>query len=120
MWGIVRAMTIGSCKLPGLRNDRGIALLIVLLVTALLIALVFEFAYATRISLNSAVNFRDSQRAYFLALTGINAFKSQRPETARDAFRPEKHSRFLCSAKDDAVLFKWEDEKGKIKHKCDR
>src|SRR5512139_2607372 len=55
-----------------LRNDRGVALLIVLLVTALLVALVFEFAYATRVSLRAAVNFRDSQRAYYLARSGVN------------------------------------------------
>ncbi len=45
------------------RNDRGVALLVTLLITALLIALIFEFAYATRISLQGAVNFRDGQRA---------------------------------------------------------
>jgi type II secretory pathway component PulK len=61
-------------RLPMPRSERGIALLIVLLVTALLIALIFEFSYATRISLNSAINFRDSQRAYFLARSGIFAF----------------------------------------------
>jgi type II secretory pathway component PulK len=52
-------------------NDRGVALIIVLLVTALLIALIFEFAYGTRISMRSAVNFRDSQRAYYLARSGV-------------------------------------------------
>lgn len=106
-------MTIGSCKLPGLRNDRGIALLMVLLVTALLLALVFEFAYATRISLNSAVNFRDGQRAYFLALTGINAFKSNGPKL-RESFPPGETQPVPLLAEGDAVLFKWEDEKGKL------
>jgi type II secretory pathway component PulK len=52
-------------------NNRGVALIIVLLVTALLIALIFEFAYGTRISLRSAVNFRDSERAYYLARSGV-------------------------------------------------
>ena len=53
-------------------NERGVALLIVLLVTALLLALIFEFAYGTRVSLRAAVNSRDSQRAYFLARSGVN------------------------------------------------
>jgi type II secretory pathway component PulK len=53
------------------KNNRGVALIIVILVTALLIALIFEFAYGTRISLRSAVNFRDSQRAYYLARSGV-------------------------------------------------
>jgi type II secretory pathway component PulK len=55
-----------------MKNDSGVALIIVLLVTALLIALIFEFAYGTRISLRAAVNFRDSQRAYYLARSGVN------------------------------------------------
>jgi len=54
-------------------NDRGIALIIVLLVTALLIALIFEFAYGTRVSLRAAVNYRNSERAYYLARSGVNA-----------------------------------------------
>ena len=54
------------------RDDRGVALIIVLLVTALLIALIFEFAYGTRISLRATVNFRNSQRAYYLARSGVN------------------------------------------------
>lgn len=93
------------------KNDRGVALLIVLLVTALLIALVFEFSYATRISLNSAVNFRDSQRAYFLALSGINAFKTKGAElrefTLAGVWSPVPVI--------EGVMFKWEDESGKIK-----
>ncbi len=56
------------------QSNRGIALLVVLLVTALLIALIFEFAYGTRVSLRGAVNFRNSQRAYFLARSGVAIF----------------------------------------------
>jgi general secretion pathway protein K len=55
-----------------MKNDRGVALLIVLLVTALLTALIVEFAYGTRVSLRSAVNYRDRERAYFLARSGVN------------------------------------------------
>ncbi len=54
------------------RDDRGVALIIVLLVTALLMALIFEFAYGTRISLRAVVNFRNSQRAHYLARSGAN------------------------------------------------
>jgi type II secretory pathway component PulK len=65
---------VRSERTPGISplNERGIALLIVLLVTALLLALIFEFAYGTRVSLRAAMNFRDSQRAYFLARSGVN------------------------------------------------
>jgi len=97
------------------RNDRGVALLIVLLVTALLIALIFEFSYATRISLNSAINFRDSQRAYFLARSGIFAFiKYGKP--LRDVIPQGEWGVVpMISDGDTEVRVKWEDESGKIR-----
>src|SRR5512135_1441071 len=89
------------------RNNRGIALLIVLLVTALLIALVFEFAYATRISLNSAMNYRDGERAYFLALTGINAFKAS-GQNLRDMFPAGQWQPVpLMTDTDTQIMLKW-------------
>jgi type II secretory pathway component PulK len=95
-------------------NNRGIALLIVLLVTALLIALVFEFAYATRISLNSAVNFRDSQRAYFLTRSGVYLF-AKYPQLQDNLPQGEWGVVPVVSGGDTEVRIKWEDETGKIK-----
>jgi type II secretory pathway component PulK len=99
----------------GKRNDRGVALLIVLLVTALLIALIFEFSYATRVSLNSAINFRDSQRAYFLARSGIFAFIKY-GDNLRDNYIPQGELRDVpgLSEADTRVMLLWEDEAGKI------
>lgn len=102
------------------RNDRGVALLIVLLVTALLVALVFEFAYSTRVSLRAAVNFRDSQRAYYLARSGVNVAgrllaeykkngKLQDHLEQREWFNPP-----FVSGGDTQLLIRWEDESGKI------
>jgi general secretion pathway protein K len=97
------------------RNDRGVALLIVLLVTALLIALIFEFTYATRISLNSAVNFRDSQRAFFLARSGINAFIKY-GQRLRDSIPPGEWSPVpMIGEGNESIMIKWEDESGKVK-----
>jgi len=96
-----------------MKNNRGIALLIVLLVTALLIALIFEFAYATRISLNSAVNFRDSQRAYFLARSGIYAFIKY-GDLKKNIPQGEWSIVPLISEGDTLVRIMWEDEQGKI------
>jgi type II secretory pathway component PulK len=95
-------------------NNRGIALLIVLLVTALLIALIFEFAYATRISLNSAVNFRDSQRAYFLARAGVYAFIKYTDMLTGNIPQNEWGVVPIISEGDTQVRIKWEDEQGKI------
>ncbi len=95
-------------------NNRGVALLITLLVTALLIALIFEFAYGTRVSLRAAVNFRDSQRAYFLARSGVYAFAKYK-ELQDSIPQGEWGVIPLISAGDVEVRVKWEDEKGKIK-----
>jgi type II secretory pathway component PulK len=95
-------------------NNRGIALLIVLLVTALLIALIFEFSYATRISLNSAVNFRDSQRAYFLARAGVYAFIRYTDKLTGNIPQNEWGVVPFISEGDTQIRIKWEDEAGKI------
>jgi type II secretory pathway component PulK len=92
-----------------------VALLIVLLVTSLLLALIFEFSYATRISLNSAINYRDSQRAYFLARAGIYAFITY-GKKLRDIYIPQGEWGIvpLISDGDTQVMIKWEDERGKL------
>lgn len=54
-------------------NQRGAALLMVATVTAVLMAVVIEFSYSTRVDLSLAKNFRDDARATFLARAGIDA-----------------------------------------------
>ncbi len=100
-------------RLLGLSGNRGVALLLVLLVTALLIALVFEFAYGTRVSLRAAVNFRDSQRAYFLARSGVYVFAKSKD--LRDAVPQGVWSVVpIVSGGDTELRVRWEDEAGKI------
>jgi type II secretory pathway component PulK len=95
------------------RNNRGVALIIVLLVTALLIALIFEFAFGTRVSLRAAVNFRDSQRAYFLARSAFGVF-AKYPQL-RDLIEPGKWGDIpIVSGGDTELRVQWEDEAGKI------
>jgi general secretion pathway protein K len=101
-------------------NNRGVALLIVLLVTALLVALVFEFAYGTRVSLRAAVNFRDSQRAYFLARAGVNfAGRLLADNKKNNKLRDNLEQRDwqvipFVSGRDVELRVRWEDEGGKI------
>jgi type II secretory pathway component PulK len=97
-----------------LKNDNGVALIIVLLITALLIALVFEFAYSTRVSLRAAINFRDSQRAYFLARSGINYCIKNIKDPQSIALQGEWAVVPIVSTGDTEVRIKWEDEAGKI------
>lgn len=111
-----------------INNDRGVALIIVLLVTALLIALIFEFAYGTRVSLRAAVNFRNSQRAYYLARSGVSfagRFLSGSlrqgidPVTGRDfkyyKLEQDWYPVPFIPGNDAELWVKWEDEAGKIK-----
>jgi type II secretory pathway component PulK len=103
-----------------LNNERGIALMIVLLVTALLIALVFEFAYGTRVSLRATVNFRDSQRAYFLARAGVNfagalLCDNLKKNKLQENLEQRDWQEVPVQAGNDMSLrVRWEDEGGKI------
>lgn len=95
------------------KNQRGVALIIVLLVTALLIALIFEFAYGTRISLRAAANYRDSQRAYYLARSGVHIFGKFK-ELQDGIPQGEWQTIPVVSAGDTELKIRWEDEGGKI------
>ncbi len=101
-------------------NNRGVALLIVLLVTALLIALVFEFAYAARVSLRAAVNFRDSQKAYYLARSGVNfagriLSNNLRDNKPRDNLEQREWMVVpIVSGGNTELRVRWDDECGKI------
>jgi type II secretory pathway component PulK len=104
----------------GTHNNRGVALLIVLLVTALLIALIFEFAYGTRVSLRAAVNFRDSQRAYFLARSGVNFVGRVLADNLKKGMLQNNLEQKdwqvvpIVSGGDTELRVRWEDESGKI------
>ncbi len=96
------------------RNERGVALLIVLLVTTLLIALIFEFAYGTRVSLRAAMNFRDGERAALLARSGIAIFAKY--QQLQDYIPQGQWSIIpVVSQGDTEVRVRWEDEAGKIR-----
>lgn len=55
------------------RGNRGMALLIVLVVVAMLTALLSDLAFSTLVDMRLTETFRDSTRAYYLAKGGINA-----------------------------------------------
>ena len=103
-----------------MRNDRGVALIIVLLVTALLMALIFEFAYGTRISLRAAVNFRDTQRAHYLARSGVNfvgmllADNLKKGKLQDNLEQREWQPLPFIPVADAEITVRWEDEGGKL------
>jgi len=96
-----------------LRNDHGVALIIVLLVTALLTMLIFEFAFGTRVSLRAAAHYRDSQRAYFIAHSGFGVF-AKYPQL-RDFIPQGEFGTVPHVTEGDKMLqMEWEDESGKV------
>jgi general secretion pathway protein K len=56
----------------GLKDNGGIALVMVLWVLVLLTTIVTEFCWTMRIEANVARNFRDAEEAYYLAQAGFN------------------------------------------------
>jgi len=55
------------------RRNRGMALLLVLVIIALLTSLLTDLAFSTMVDMRLTETFRDSTRAYYLAKGGINA-----------------------------------------------
>lgn len=59
--------------MTSLRSEKGMALLIVLAVVALLSALLIEFAFSTLVDLRAVETFRDRSKAYYIARGGVEA-----------------------------------------------
>jgi len=59
--------------MKGRRGNRGMALLLVLVIVALLTSLLTDLAFSTMVDMRLTETFRDSTRAYYLAKGGINA-----------------------------------------------
>lgn len=71
-----------------LRNQNGMALLLVLLIVALLSALVIEFSFSTLVDLRATETFRDRTKAYYLARGGIEAARTILQEDTNDFDHP--------------------------------
>ncbi len=56
-----------------LRQEKGMVLLLVLVVVALLAGLLSEFSFSSLVDLRLAETYRDSTRAYYLARGGVRA-----------------------------------------------
>jgi general secretion pathway protein K len=71
-----------------LRNEDGMALLLVLVVVALLSALLTEFSFSTLVDLRATETFRDRTRAYYLARGGVEAARMILQEDRNDFDHP--------------------------------
>ena len=70
-----------------LRNQRGFALLISLLVIILLVVIIFEADFQTRADLRAAGNFRDDLKAYYLARAALSAGEALLKDDAKNSNR---------------------------------
>lgn len=59
-----------------INNEDGIALIITLFIMALMVTAILEFDFYTRINAKTAANFRDRQKAYYLAESTIMAARA--------------------------------------------
>ncbi len=73
-----------------LRNQDGMALLLVLVVVALLSALLTEFSFSTLVDLRATETFRDRTRSYYLARGGIEAARIILQEDGNDFDHPSE------------------------------
>lgn len=71
-----------------LKNEKGIALFIVLWVLMLLWAIVGEFSYAVKLRLNIIKNFKDSTQSYYFAVAGVNNAIASLLEKENDSVKP--------------------------------
>jgi len=97
------------------KNQKGIALVIVLLVLALLTAMVVEFSYRVYTGTNDLYNWRDSQRLSLLAKSGIN-LAVRYIKNLNDKFTDTVDMSFKEPSENfnGEIIIKIEDETGKI------
>lgn len=71
---MIKRIKNGKPFKPGvISNQRGVSLVIVLWVLALLMAIAAEFVYIVRVESAAVINFRDESSAQMLAVAGVNA-----------------------------------------------
>lgn len=85
-----------------LKNESGVALILVLWVMVILVAIVSEFAYSMRTELNITRNFKEEEESYQLALAGI--------ECAKMEIILAKNSLYAYLTEDGILVFKKEKE----------
>lgn len=99
------------------RRQKGMALLLVLVVVALLTSVLTDLAYSTLVDMRLTETFRDSTKAYYLAKGGINAGRMilQEDRNGYDA-QDETWSKGIANypVADGSVTITIEDQDGKI------
>jgi len=101
-----------------LANERGVALVITLLIVTLVAVVVLDVNYLMRVDVHAAANFRDGIRSYYLAKSGVNLTQELFSRTVQE-FEELKNTLLLGGAHtlpigDGSVTIRVIDEMGKI------
>jgi general secretion pathway protein K len=103
-----------------LADQRGIALLIVLVIVTLLVAAVVEFTHGTKLAITTAANYRNGIQAVYLAKSGVTAARAVLKEDAKTSGAVDDLTELWAtplppySVGDGAVAVEIADEAGKI------
>ena len=73
-----------------LRNESGMALLLVLVIVALLSTLIIEFSFSTLVDLRATETFRDRTKAFYLARGGVEAARTILQEDKNNFDHPDE------------------------------
>jgi general secretion pathway protein K len=99
-------------------HERGLALLVTLLIVTLVAVVVLDLNYLTRVEVHSAANFRDEVRAYYLAKSGVTLvgelFRRDLPELAELKRHLLAGMPQTLPLGEDSVTVRVVDEQGKI------
>ncbi len=98
-------------------REKGMALVLTLVVVTILAVLVLEFNYLMRVETEISGNYRDSLKAYYLAKSGVNfAYLLLRDDDLSYDSLDEDWAlaKPLVAMEEGAVIFQIEDECGKI------
>jgi general secretion pathway protein K len=102
------------------RNERGIALLLTLVILVLLTAIIVEFDYGAKVNLITAGNFRDEVRAIYLAKSGVAGARAALKDDAKHPEQYDALTEFWAQpipaypVGDGTVSIEITDESGKI------
>jgi len=103
-----------------IQNEKGLALIITLLVVVLLTTLILQFDFSTRTDLLAATNFRDGTKAIYLAQSGLAAAKAVLRDDAQHSGQYDAFNELWASpfppypVGDGTVTVTIQDEGGKL------
>ena len=93
-------------------SERGVALIVTVMVVTLLTAIIVEFSYRTRVYLDTSGNTRDELQAYYLAKAGVEAAKAFLLDDLKSDIKNGTAADYIISGEFNPVEELWSQVKG--------